>query len=553
PSRYSPFNHPDEARRRQVYAISRLLENGYISKEQAETAKAEKLQFRERPNVTLSQAPYFAEHVRRYLEDKFGEERLYSDGFRVRTTVNIEQQIAAENAVEKGLLEFAKRREYRGPSKKLSPDQVEAFLKKQENELLDEPLLKGRVIDAVVSAVDVKTGAVKVHVGRSQGTINKKETNWVLTRGQPIQKILAPGDVVYVQALDHGQEAGTWLFSLEQHPLVQGALMSLDLRDGAVKSMVGGRDFKESQFNRTTQSRGHPGSALRPIIYTAAMDNGYTPGSIISDEPVVYDDLGSRQKWKPTNFDHKFYGPTDLYTGLVQSRNVMAVKLLHRVGFKAVIETARNLGITSPMPESLAMALGANGVSLAEMVTAFSTFPNMGERVEPMFITRIEDRDGQLVEEFRPRRIKAISSGTACVLTYMLLGVVNQGTGTRVRTVGRPCGGKTGTTNDLADAWFIGFTPEYVTGVWVGLDEMKPMGVGESGGKAAAPIFAYYMEAVLKGKPVRDFPVPPDATLVNNGSASICYKAGTVGTGLSEAPPAGGDDFLKSDFDDKEL
>lgn len=553
PSRYSPFNHPEEARRRQLYALGRLVENGYITKEQAEAAKTEKLQFRERPNLALTQTPYFTEHVRRMLEEKFGEDRLYTDGFKVYTTVNIECQVAADKAVEKGLLEFSRRREYHGPAKKLTTEQVEPFLKKQEPDLADEPLVKGRVIDAVVSAIDPKSGAVKVRVGRHQGTVPKKETAWVLTRGQPIQKILSPGDVILVQALEPNQEAGGWLFSLEQHPQVQSALLSLDLRDGAAKAMVGGRDFKESQFNRAVQSRRQPGSAFKPIIYTAAMDNGYTPGSIIIDAPFVYDDLGSRQRWKPTNFDHKFYGPTDLYTGLVQSRNVMAVKLLHRVGFKPVVQTARQLGITSALPESLSMALGANGVSLPEMVTAFSAFPNMGERVEPRYILRIEDRDGQLVEESRPVRIKAISSGTACVLTHMLMGVVNQGTGTRVRTVGRPCGGKTGTTNDLADAWFIGFTPEYVTGVWVGLDEMKPMGVGESGGRAAAPIFAYYMESVLKGKPVRDFPVPPDATLVNNGSAAICYKAGTVGTGLSEAPSAGGEDFLKSDFDDKEL
>ena len=551
PSRYSPFSQPKSARRRQVYTIKRMLKNGFITTAQADAAMAEKLNFHKRTNVNLKYTPYFTEHVRRILEKKFGEERLYNDGFKVYTTVNIEYQAQARQAVARGLREFAKRRPYRGPIKQLTPEEVAEFLKKQAKALKGKPLALGREIQAVVSDVAAKPNTLKVRVGTHTGTVPSKELSWAI-KGKRLSKVLAPGDLILVQAMEYDGKTGAWTFSLEQEPQVHSALLSMDTRTGAVKAMVGGRDFMETQFNRAIQSRRQPGSSFKPIIYTAAMDNGFTPGSILIDSPIVYDDFAHGRRWKPTNFDRKFYGPTDLYTGLTSSRNVMAIKLLSKVGYPAVIETARKLGITSPLPENLTLALGSQGVSLREMVTAFSTFPNNGERVEPMFITKIEDRDGKVIETFEPTRIRAISPGTACVIRHMLMGVVAHGTGTRVRALGRPVGGKTGTTNDLADAWFIGFTPEYVTGVWVGLDTMKRMGWGESGGRAAAPIFLYYMQNVLKDKPIQEFEVPPDAEIVNNGSVGICYKKGTVGTGYSEIGGPAGDEFLKSDLGDEE-
>ena len=336
--------------------------------------------------------------------------------------------------------------------------------------------------------------------------------------------------------------------------LVQAALFSMDLKDGAVKAMIGGRDFNESQFNRAIQSRRQPGSSFKPIVYTAAMESGFTPDSVIIDAPIVHDDLGSRRRWKPLNFDHKFHGPTDLYTALVQSRNVVAVKLINKVGIEKTIEYARKMGITSPLYPSQALALGSTGVSLAEMVGAFSTFPNLGERVEPLYITRIEDRDGNILEEFMPVRVRAIEPATAGVMLSLLQGVVKHGTGTRVRALKRPCGGKTGTSNDLVDTCFIGFTPEYVTGAWVGLDELKRMGYGESGGRSAAPIFLYYMKAVLADKPVRDFDKPEGVEYVNRGSNKVCFLKGTIGKGISEVGggTAGGE-FMKSEWDEKEL
>jgi penicillin-binding protein 1A len=571
PGRDSPYVNPEAARVKQLYALGQMLKTGFITQNEYDQAVNEKLNFYDRPNPNLQYTPYFTEHVRRLLVDKYGEDRLYTEGFRVYTTVNIEYQALARKAIAEGLREFAKRRPYRGPLKQLEESQVADFIAKQAERLGETPLDPEQDYEAVVKSVGKKTTSLEVQVGPHTGTITKKNMLWAL-RGKDSAKNLKPGDVVLVRLAEPDKkeknkkddekeeaapaEAKPLFFTLEQEPRVQSALMSLDLKDGSCKAMVGGRDFRESQFNRAVQSRRQPGSSFKPVIYTAAMDNGFTPGSILIDSPIVYDDFAHGRRWKPTNFDRKFYGPTDLYTGLTSSRNVMAIKLLSKVGYPAVFDTAKRLGIKEELVENLSLALGSVGVSLEEMVSAYSTFPNMGERVEPMYITRIEDRDGNVIEEYLPIKIRAISSGTACVMLHMLEGVVAHGTGTRVKALGRPVGGKTGTTNDLADAWFMGFTPEYVTGVWVGLDEMKRMGFGESGGRAAAPIFLYYMREVLKDKPIRDFPVPPDVEIVNNGSVGICYKAGTVGTGYSEiGGGGGGEEFLKTDldFDEKDL
>jgi penicillin-binding protein 1A len=314
--------------------------------------------------------------------------------------------------------------------------------------------------------------------------------------------------------------------------------------------MVGGRDFAESQFNRATQSQRQPGSSFKPVVYTAAMDNGFTPGSIMIDGPVVIDDPGTGRRWKPLNSDQKFLGPMTLYSALVASRNLVSIKVLERIGFEALDKTAADLGIKAKLPHSPPVALGAYGLTMPEMITAFSAFPNLGRRVEPRYITRIEDRFGRVVDTFEPVFHQAISPGTACVLTSMLRGVVAQGTGTSVKPLNRPVGGKTGTTNDHSDAWFVGFTPEYVTAVWMGTDQLKPRAVGEVGGRAAGPIFLYYMSAVLQDAPIVDFTVPPDAEMTTGGAFGICYKAGTVGTGISETAAASlpEEDFLRRDM-----
>jgi penicillin-binding protein 1A len=282
------------------------------------------------------------------------------------------------------------------------------------------------------------------------------------------------------------------------------------------------------------------------------MDNGFTPGSVMNDAPLVIDDVGSGRRWKPVNSDLKFRGPMTLYSALISSRNLISIKILDRIGFETLQQTAEAMGITERLPQSLTIALGAHGLYMPELVTAYSTFANMGVRVRPRYITRIEDRYGRVVEITEPDRFQAVSSGAACAVTWMLRGVIAQGTGTVAKPLDRPVGGKTGTTNDYSDAWFVGFTPELVTAVWMGTDQLRPRAVGEVGGRAVGPIFLYYMQEALKDVPVQDFVVPPDAEIAPGGAFGICYKAGTVGTGLSEtitaANPA--DDFLRGDFED---
>ena len=580
----NPINEPKIATDRRLYAIARMLEVGAITQEQYEQARAETLKLQYRwPNPSLTVAPYFAEHVRRMMEERFGAESLYNDGWKVYTTVNVKAQHDADAAVARGLWEYSRRRGYRGPVQQLSSEaEINQFLKESAEDIDEYGLGLDRLYQAVITEVDSKNKALELQIGPYRGHISKKNLAWALkkeaTMAWALKKTDAPeksfqrGDVIWIRLLaeENGQAVAgqttadqnavvgrltdTVLeMSLEQRLDTQSALLSMDLTNGDVKAMVGGRDSRESQFNRATQSQRQPGSSFKPILYASAMDHGFTPGSIMIDAPFVVDDPGSGKRWKPVNSDLKFKGPMSLYTALVGSRNLISIKLLDRIGFEALAETARNLGITEKLPESLTIALGAHGLHMPELLSAYSAFPNMGERVVPRYITRIEDRHGNVVETFEPQRIPSLDPGSACAVTWMLRGVVEHGTGTVVKPLGRPVGGKTGTTNDYSDAWFVGFTPELVTAVWVGTDRQRPRAVGEVGGKAAGPMFLYYMQEVLKDKEITDFVVPPEAEVVKEGGPfGVCYRAGTVGTGLSEAIVTSNpeDEFMRGDFEE---
>ncbi|MDR2387404.1 MAG: transglycosylase domain-containing protein, partial [Deltaproteobacteria bacterium] len=454
PTGKNPVTRPDEARRRQLYALSRMQAVGFLTPQQAKAAEEEIINVvgeRVNPNTTV--APYFTEHVRRLLAEKYGEDSLYNDGWKVYTTLKVKDQEAADLAVAQGLWEYARRRGFRGPVLKLGDwTEIEAFRAQVDKKLGKAGLVPNHLYQAVILELG-ESNSLKVAVGSYQGQISKKNLEWILPKGA-LAKQLTAGDVVWVRlapppqaspeaegALDKqailasiasGAGGPELNFILEQRTDVQAALLSMDLADGGVRAMVGGRDFTESQFNRATQSQRQPGSSFKPIVYTAAMDNGFTPGSIMIDGPVVIDDLGSQKRWKPLNSDQKFLGPMPLYNALVASRNLVSVKVLERIGFEALDKTALDLGIKTALPHSPTVALGAHGVTMPEMITAYSSFPNLGLRVEPRYITKIEDRNGQVVETFDPTFYRAISPGTACVLTSMLRGVVAQGTGTSV-------------------------------------------------------------------------------------------------------------------------
>ncbi len=572
---HNPVSNPQRARDRQDHGIDRLLETGFITPTQAAQAKAEVLTVIDtwrNPNPEVT--PYFTEHVRRMMEERFGAESLYNDGWRVYTTVNIEAQHAADRAVAQGLWEYGRRRGYKGPVKELiGQNQINDFLAKIEKELPPEGVLPDRLYQAVVLKVDNGKRTLDVQVGPVPGHISRANLEWALKGGKSMASSFKAGDVIWVRLDENGSVPSAAApvlrvedlaaliaqevpqvkpMILEQRTDLQSALLSLDLQNGDVKAMVGGRDFNESQFNRATQSQRQPGSSFKPILYASALDNGFTPGSVMNDAPFVVDNPGDGRRWKPMNSDLKFKGPISLYTALIGSRNIISIKLLDRIGFDAFFQTVKNLGIDAELPRSLTLALGAYGFPMPELLTAYSAFPNMGMRVEPRYITKIEDRFGNVVATFEPQRIPSLDPGTACSITWMLQGAVAEGTGRSVKSLGRPVAGKTGTTNDYSDAWFVGFTPELLTAVWVGTDQQRPRAVGEVGGRAAAPIFLYYMQEALQHVPPKDFVVPPEAELVEGGALGICYKLGTVGTGLSETivneNPQ--DDFLQSDFDE---
>jgi penicillin-binding protein 1A len=311
--------------------------------------------------------------------------------------------------------------------------------------------------------------------------------------------------------------------------------------------MVGGRDFQESQFNRAIQSHRQPGSAFKPIIYAAALDKGYTPASIILDTAVVYEDRNKGLVWKPKNYNRKFYGPTRLREAITHSRNLVTIKILNDIGIDYVINYARKLGITSHLDRDLSLALGSSGLSLLEIVSAYSVFANMGYRIEPVFVKKIIGRDGKILEKAGGKREKVIEKSTAYLITNLLEGVVKEGTGRRVRSLHRPVAGKTGTTNDLKDAWFVGYTPRYITGTWVGFDKEKKLGKNETGSKAASPIWLGFMKRILDKKPVRVFPVPEDIVFAkidaetgllpsseSQNTVFECFKEGTAPTKLTK-------------------
>ena len=459
PSTYSPFVHLDKAKQRRAYVLDRMVEDKYITVAQRDKALAAPIKLRSiRPKDKI--APYFIENIRRYIQEKYGSDVLYKEGLEVYTTLHIEMQKAARDAVERGLQELEAR---------------------------------------------------------------------------------------------SGFEKG----------VVQGALLCMDAKTGAIRAMVGGRDFKKSEFNRATQSRRQAGSSFKPFIYTAAFDKGMTPSTKFVDAPIMYPDRSQPGGlWKPKNSDGKFNGPTTLRNALVQSRNIITVKVLQEIGVDYAAGYAANMGITSPLTKNLSMALGTSGVTLQEMVRGYGVLANQGKRVTPFMIKKIIDRTGHIFEENQPKIEEVIDPRIAFMTTYVMQDVVESGTGRRVKSIGRRVAGKTGTTDDVRDAWFIGFTPSLVTGVWVGFDQERTLGQHEAGARAAAPVWLYFMEKAVQGTPVETFPVPPGivftkvdpktGALVSPSSKAGFPECFLEGTGPGKGTPAemnsNPDDFTRYDM-----
>lgn len=482
PSKYSPLSHPEQARRRQLYILNRMVEEGFISYADSWTASQSLLRFSPRHNPFLEKAPHFSDHVKRYIEEKYGRDQLLRGGLRVYTTLDTRLQKAAQEAVEAGLRELQKRQAYSAS---------------------------------------------------------------------------------------------------RDSPFPEAALISIDLETGYVKALVGGRDFNKSQFNRVTQARRQTGSAFKPIVYASALDKGYTPASILLDSPLAFEWGG--KVWRPKNFDGRFSGPITVRTALANSVNVVTVKLAQSLGVEYIHEYARRLGITSPLNDDLSVALGSSSLSLLEITKAYGVFANGGRALKPIFVKKVLDRDGNVLEEnlpplrpegssfpsedapsnppSQPRKDneQLISPQTAYIMTHLLQGVVQNGTGWRAKSLGRPVAAKTGTTDHFFDAWFVGYTPELLTGVWVGFDNERSLGEGETGARAAAPIWVDYMSKALKDRPIKDFPVPEGIEFMRvepkTGHPSTrkdaileCFREGTIARRQALAPFRTTTDFFKLDM-----
>ena len=559
PNNYHPFRRPEAAISRRNWVIDRMLENGYITADAAKEAKDEPLNVIPRASGSqLYSAEYFTEEVRRELAKLYGEDQLYGGGLSVRTTLEPKLQEYARRALMDGLIAYDHTKGFRGPVASIEIGEDWGLDVAKVAPLRDVPEWTLAVVlemggnEAKIGlrpANDVDNG---VRPERATGTLSGPEVKWV---SKPLSDILKVGDVVYVAPVA-GKDG---IYTLEQVPEIEGALVAMDPRTGRVLALVGGFSFAESEFNRATQALRQPGSSFKPIVYAAALDNGYTPASVVLDAPVeIRNSDGSI--WRPENYAQQFYGPQTLRRGIERSRNVMTVRLAKDIGMPLVAEYAKLFGVYDTMQPVLAMALGAGETTDMRMTAAYATIANGGRKIVPTLIDRIQDRYGVTVYRHDARlcdgctatnwqgqgepliidnREQVLDPMTAYQITSMMEGVVQRGTGTGAKSLGRPVAGKTGTTNDYKDAWFVGFTPELAVGVYVGYDKPRSMGNAVTGGSFAVPIFTDFVAKALQGKPATQFSVPSGMSSVwispssgvkaNQGEQAIleAFKPGT--------------------------
>ncbi len=492
--RYSPYVNMKAARVRRGYTLDRMVEEGYISAQDAAAAKARPIVTRGQPSAPRSIAPYFLEQIRIQLEDRYGAKAVYEGGLTVKTGLDAGLQRAANRALDEGLRRLDKRRgSYRKPAHNLADEHksIETYSTSRWN----RDLAPDDIVPAVVTGVE---GAViHVRVGTWQGAIPKSGYEWAR---RAAGALVRRGDLIAVRIKSLDAKAGTLDAALEQDPTLQGAVVALDNHTGQIMVMIGGTNFERSQFNRAIQAMRQVGSLFKPFVYTAAIDRGYTPASTLLDEPVSFPAGPGQPPYEPKNYEHDYWGEITLRRALEHSRNVPTVRLMNTLGPKTVIGYAKRMGVASPIPPYLSSAIGAGEANLLEMTSAYTSFPNQGVRMAPLLFDEVTDRDGNVLEQHRPQPREAIRADTAFIMTTLLEGVIQHGTGAvapteRLRALNWPIGGKTGTTDDFTDAWFIGFDPDITLGVWVGFDLKRPIGGGMSGAVAALPIWSEIMDA----------------------------------------------------------
>jgi penicillin-binding protein 1A len=557
PNNYHPFRQRERAIERRNWVIDRMAESGFVKSADAEKAKRSPLGVTTKAtSAHIFAAEYFAEEVRRELYERYGEKKLYEGGLSVRTSLDPKLQLLARKTFIDGLVRYDEAQGWRGSVTKIDIAGDWGVKLAEVKALAD--IAPWRL--AVVLEVSDQSARIGLQPGREPGGFVSKERTvgilplegmkWAKTGGRAVGKatqVVNPGDVVYVEpAKSEGQ------FVLHQIPEISGAMVVEDPWTGRVLAMVGGFSFDQSQFNRATQALRQPGSSFKPFVYAAALDNGYTPSTVVLDAPVEIDQGPGVGTWRPENYEGKFYGPATLRFGLEHSRNVMTVRLAQDIGMPLIAEYAKRFGVYDDLPPYLSFALGAGETTLLRMTSAYAMFDNGGRRIKPTLIDRIQDRYGHTVYkhderecvgctgkkwENQPepslvdRRQQVLDPMTAYQITSMMEGVVQRGTATVVREVGKPVAGKTGTTNDEKDAWFIGFTPDVVVGVYLGYDKPRHLGRGATGGHLAAPIVKEFLKVALADKPAAPFRVPPGIKLVR-----VDLKSGTrAGPGTERA------------------
>ena len=543
PNNYHPFRQRERALERRNWVIDQMAQDGFIKSADAEKAKRTALGVTQKATTTHTfAAEYFAEEVRRELFDRYGEKKLYEGGLSVRTTLDTKLQVLARKTLTDGLVQFDEAQGWRGPVTKVDVSGDWGVKLADVKALAD--VSPWRL--AVVLEVGDQSARIGLQPGREPGGSVSKERDvgivpleglkWAKSGGKAVTKVgqvLNPGDVVYVEP---AKLAGQ--FRLRQVPEVSGAMVVEDPWTGRVLAMVGGFSYDQSQFNRATQALRQPGSSFKPIVYAAALDNGYTPSTLVLDAPIEIDQGPGLGTWKPENYENNFYGPSTLRFGIEHSRNVMTVRLAQDVGMPLIAEYAKRFGVYDELPPYLSFALGAGETTLLRMVTAYGMFDNGGRRIKPTLIDRIQDRYGHTVYrhderecigcdakkwENQPepslidRREQVLDPMTAYQITSIMEGVVLRGTAAGAgfqKEVGKPVAGKTGTTNDEKDAWFIGYTPDLVVGVYMGYDKPRHLGRGATGGRLSAPIVKDFMKVALADKPAVPFRVPPGIKLI---------------------------------------
>ncbi len=508
PSRFSPVTNMKAAKRRQGYVIDQMIQAGFITAEQGQQALAEDIKVYQFSQDRLLQAPYYVSEVRRIFDERWRDYDIDRDGLKIYTALNLQAYNFAELSTRVGLREVDKRRGWRGALR--TYDRLD--LNQYRSDFADRltlPLKSNEVYPALITEVALSKGKVHLIVGSEPGVLNLKDLGWAkkFLRSDDKVEFIKPesyfeaGQVIEV-VLPGTQENSTKIkeFNLDQTPQLEAALVLLEPGSGKVVTVIGGYDYRRSQFNRATQSKRQPGSSFKPIVYLAAIDGfNYTPATIVQDAPQTFK-IGD-QYWTPGNYDESYLGPITLRTALEKSKNLVSAGIVSKIGVDAVIGYARKMGIESPLGRNLSLSLGSSEVAPLEIVRAYGVFAARGVLFPSTFITRVEDRNGRVLFDYEEEKLlnahREISESSAFVMAYMMKGVVQHGTGYRVRAIERPVAAKTGTSNDQMDAWFVGYTPEWACGVWVGFDEKKEIGEKETGGRVSAPIWLYTMTDFL--------------------------------------------------------